>query len=75
MGETQAMRALERQPYIDALDWATRTDIVRAALRDCTAETKSWTNDHAGGGASGSQLFRIRGDARVEGTAVPGGSC
>jgi hypothetical protein len=71
MGETEAMRALERQPYIDALDWTTRTDLVRAALRDGTAEINSWTDDDAGGGASGSQLFRIRGDARGEGTVVP----
>ncbi len=71
VGETEAMRVLERQPYIDALDWATRTDLVRAALQDGAAEINSWSDDDAGGGASGSQLFRISGDALVGATRVP----
>ena len=65
------MRALERQPYIDALDWATRTDLVRAALRDGAAEITSWSAEDGGGGASGSQLFAIRGEARAGGALVP----
>jgi hypothetical protein len=64
------MQALERQPYVDALDWATRTDLVRAALRDGAAEITSWNEEDTGGGASGSQLFRIRGDARLGGGAL-----
>ena len=65
------MHALERQPYTDALDWATRTDLVRAALRNGAAEIASWSEEEAGGGASGSQLFRIRGEARAGGALVP----
>lgn len=58
------MRALERQPYVEAHDWATRTDLVRAALRGALRRSPLEQED-AGGGASGSQLFRISGDARV----------
>jgi hypothetical protein len=65
------MQALERQPYTDALDWVTRTDLVRAALRDGAAVITSWSEEDAGGGASGSQLFRIKGEARVGGALVP----
>jgi hypothetical protein len=71
LSETKAMQARERQPYIDGLDWATRTDLVRAALRDGGAEIASWSEEDAGGGGSGSQLFRVRGDARVGGALVP----
>src|SRR5215204_1165641 len=65
------MHALERQPYADALDWATRTDLVRAALRNGAADIASWSEEEAGGGASGSQLFLIRGEARAGGALVP----
>ena len=65
------MHALERQPYTDALDWVTRTDLVRASLRNGAAEIASWSEEEAGGGASGSQLFLIRGEARAGGALVP----
>ena len=65
------MRPIQHDSYIAGIDDDIRAELVRNALQDRQARLVSWRAEAMGGGASGSELYTVSGEAISGGSVVP----
>ena len=65
------MSPLQHESSVAEIDDGTRTELVRNALQDRRARLISWQEEAMGGGASGSELYKVWGEATSDGSVVP----
>jgi hypothetical protein len=65
------MRPIQHDSYLALIDDETRAELVRNALQDRQAGLVSWQAEAMSGGASGSELYRVSGEATSNGTVLP----
>jgi hypothetical protein len=65
------MRPIQHDSYLPLIDDEARAELVRNALQDRQARLVSWRAAAMTGGASGSELYLVSGEAASHGTVVP----
>jgi hypothetical protein len=65
------MRPIQHDSYVAAIDDEARAELIRNALQDRQAQLVSWREEPMGGGASGSELYTVSGEATSNGTVLP----
>ena len=65
------MRPIQHDSYVAGIDDEARAELVRNALQDRQARLVSWREEAMGGGASGSELYTVSGEATSNGAVVP----
>ena len=65
------MRAIQHDSYVAGIDDEARAELIRNALQDRQAQLVSWREEPMGGGASGSELYTVSGEATSRGTVRP----
>jgi hypothetical protein len=56
----------EHDSYVAGIDDEARAELIRNALQDRQAQLVSWRDEPMGGGASGSELYTVSGEATLE---------
>jgi hypothetical protein len=65
------MRPIQHDSYVAGIDDEARADLIRNVLQDRKAQVVSWREEPMGGGASGSELYTVSGEATSNGTVRP----